>query len=58
MSKKAYKAISIIACVIAVIGLLSYMGGIHTVNWGAFVFPAVISVGAFLMYKKKQNDPD
>ena len=58
MSKKAYKAISIIAGVIAVIGLLSWIGGIHAVNLGAFVFPAVISVGAFLMYKKKQNDPD
>ena len=38
MSKKAYKAISIIAGVIAVIGLLSYMGGIHTVNWGPLFF--------------------
>ena len=37
MSKKAYKAISIIAGVIAVIGLLSWIGGIHAVNLGAFL---------------------
>ena len=38
MSKKAYKAISIIAGVIAVIGLLSWIGGIHAVNLGGLCF--------------------
>lgn len=51
--KKTYKAVAIIALAIAVIGLVSYIGGIRPVNIGAFVFPLCVS-GVFLwLYKKK-----
>lgn len=51
MNKKTCKIISIIFCVIAVIGLVSFVGGIRSVNLGAFIFPAIISAGAFWAYK-------
>ena len=53
MSKNTYKTISIIACAITVIGLISFAGGIHAVNIGVFIFPALISIGAFFAYKQK-----
>ena len=52
MNKKTYKIISIVATVIAVIGLLSFVGDIRPVNIGAFVFPAVIALLAFWRYRK------
>lgn len=52
MNKKTYKIISIVATVIAVIGLLSFVGGIRPVNIGAFLFPAIIALWAFLKYRK------
>ena len=53
MRKKTYQTISVIAGVIAVIGLFSLIGGIHPVNVGIFLFPAVISVVAGIAYKRK-----
>lgn len=53
MKKGALKTVAIIAGAVAVIGLLSFIGDIRTVNLGAFVFPVMIAIGAFIAYKKK-----
>ena len=52
MNKKTYKIIGIVATVIAVIGLISFVGGIRPVNIGAFIFPEIIALWAFCKYKK------
>ncbi len=52
VNKKTYKTITIVATVIAVIGLISFVGGIRPVNIGAFVFPAVIALWSYGKYKK------
>ncbi len=53
MRKKTCFVIFIISAVVAVIGLLSFLGGLKPVNIGAFLFPAVVSISMFCMYKKK-----
>lgn len=52
MNKKTYKIITIIAMIIAVIGLVSFFGGIRPVNIGIFVLPALIAVWSFYNYRK------
>ena len=52
MNKKTYKTITIIATVVAVIGLISFVGGIKPVNIGAFVFPVAIASWAFCKYRR------
>ena len=52
MNKKTYKIIVIVSTVIAVIGLISFVGGIHPVNIGAFIFPESIALWAFYKYRK------
>lgn len=52
MNKKTYKTIAIIALVVSIIGLVSFIGGIKPVNIGACVFPLLISVIFFWIYKK------
>lgn len=41
MNKKAYKTVAIIALVVSVIGLVSFIGGIKPANIGAFIFSIV-----------------
>ena len=41
MTKKTYKAIAIIALVVSIIGLVSFVGGIKPVNIGAVVFSVI-----------------
>ena len=53
MNKKTYKTIAIIALVVSIIGLVSLVGGIKSVNIGAFVFPLLVSGIFFWLYKKK-----
>lgn len=53
MNKKTYKTIAIIALVVSIIGLVSFVGGIKSVNIGAFVFPLLVSGIFFWLYKKK-----
>ena len=53
MNKKTYKTIAIIALVVSIIGLVSFVGGIKPVNIGAFVFPLLVSGIFFWLYKKK-----
>ena len=53
MNKKTYKTITIIATVVAAIGLISFVGGVKPVNIGAFAFPAAIALWAFYKYKKR-----
>ena len=53
MNKKTYKTIAIIALVVSIIGLVSFVVGIKTVNIGAFVFPLLVSGTFFWLYKKK-----
>lgn len=54
MKQKTYKTASIIAAIISVIGLISFVGGVRAVNIGAFVFPALIAVSPFYLYKKAE----
>ena len=53
MTKKTYLVISVIAAIAAVIGLVSFIGGIRPVNIGAFVFPLLFAVVMYRQYKKK-----
>ena len=51
--KKSYKTTAIIALVVTIIGLVSFVGGIKPVNIGAFIFPLLVSCGFFWLYKKR-----
>ena len=53
MNKKTYKTIAIIALVVSIIGLVSFVGGIKPVNIGAIDFPLLDSGIFFWLYKKK-----
>lgn len=53
VNKKTYKTFAIIALVVSIIGLVSFIGGIKPVNIGAFVFPLLVSGIFFWLYKKK-----
>ena len=53
MSKETYKTVSIIAGIVAVIGLVSLLGGIRAVNLGAVIIPALISAGSYAAWRKK-----
>ena len=53
MLRNTYKIIAIISAIIALIGLVSFVGGIKTVNIGAFVFPVLISGIFCWLYKRK-----
>ena len=53
MNKKTYKTIAIIALVVSIIGLVSFVGGIKPVNIGAFVFPLLVSGIFFLALQKE-----
>lgn len=52
MTKKTYKILTIICLIIALIGLVSFVGGIKPVNIGAFVFPLILAIVTFILYKK------
>lgn len=43
MNRELCRTIAIIALVVAVIGLLAFVGGVRPVNIGAFVFPLLVS---------------
>ena len=53
MNKKTYKTIAIIALVVSIIGLVSFVGGIKPVNIGAFVFPLLVSGFCLLALQKE-----
>ena len=53
MNKKTYKTIAIIALVVSIIGLVSFIGDIKPVNIGAFVFLLLVSSVFYWLYKKK-----
>ena len=55
MSKKNHKILAIICFVISLIGLASFVGGIKPVNIGAFVFPLILAMVTFILYKKKKS---
>ena len=52
MGKKTYTVISIIAGMVSLFGLLSFIEGTRPVNIGAFIFPMLISLGTFIASKK------
>ena len=54
MTRTAYKVLAIIFAVIAVIGLISFIGGVRAVNIGAFVFPLILAIVSFVLYRRKQ----
>ena len=53
MNKGTYRTIAISALVIAMLGLVSFVGGIRPVNIGVLVFPLMVSGVFFWLYKKK-----
>ena len=52
MRKNTFRIIAIVALIVAILGLLSYVGGMRPVNLGAFIFPMIISGVFFWLYKK------
>ena len=44
-----------IACMMSLLGMASFLGGIKPVNIGAFVFPLLLAAAAFILYKKKEK---
>ena len=52
MNNKTYKIIAVIALAVSIIGLVSFVGSIKSVNIGAFVFPLLVSAIFFRLYKK------
>ncbi len=55
MSAKTYKIISIVAAVVAVIGLISFVCGTRNVNVGSFIFPAIIAMWTFSRYWRERK---
>lgn len=53
MSKKTYKILTMVFAIIALIGLVSFLGGVRAVNIGAFVFPLALAILSFILYKKR-----
>ena len=53
MSKKTCQTIAIIALVVSIIGLVSFVGRMRPVNIGAFLFPLIVSISFFRRSKKK-----
>ena len=53
---KAYKIFAIIFSVIALIGLIRFVGKMTPVNAGCFIFPAIVAIlFAFVYLKKKKQ---
>lgn len=52
MRKNTFRIIAIVALIVAIFGLLSYVGSMRPVNLGAFIFPMIISGVFFWLYKK------
>ena len=50
MTKKFWLVLAIAAAVISLLGLAAYFGGIRRVNPGAFFFPTVVALWAYLKY--------
>ena len=55
MSKKTYRILAIVWTLIAVIGLLAYVGGIRRVNIGAFVFPLSLAITFWSRSRRKDE---
>lgn len=55
MNRNVYKTIAIVALIVAVIGLVSCLGGLRSVNLGAFVFPLLVSGVFFYLYKRNKS---
>lgn len=55
MRAKIYRVIMYIALLIAVLGFISFIGGIRAVNIGAFVFPALVAIWAFYNNRKSNK---
>ena len=53
MNRDTCKIIAISAMAAALIGLASFAGRTRGVNLGAFIFPLLISVIFFFLYKRK-----
>lgn len=53
MNQKTCKTIAIIALAVSVIGFVSFVGGFRPVNIGVFVFPLLVSIVFFWIYKKE-----
>lgn len=53
---KAYKVFAIIFSVIALIGLIRFVGKMTPVNAGGFIFPAIVAIlFAFVYLRKKKQ---
>lgn len=52
MAQKIYRILAIAALILAILGAVSFGGGIRPVNIDAFLFPLLISGIFFLLYRK------
>lgn len=53
MNRNIYKVLAIVLAIVAVIGLVSFFGGIRAVNAGAFICPAALAIVFWALYKRK-----
>ena len=53
MHLRTYKILAIITMGTPAIGLVTFLGGMRSVNIGAFVFPLLLSTFFFPQHKKK-----
>ena len=52
---KAYKIFAIVFAVIALVGLIRFVGKTTLVNAGVFIFPAIVAVLFTFIYLRKKN---
>ena len=52
---KAYKVFAIVFAVIALVGLIRFVGKVTPVNAGIFIFPTIVAVLFAFIYLRKKN---
>ena len=52
---KVIKILAICFTIIAVIGLISFIAGTRNVNFGAFVFPAILALAMMGVYVRNSK---
>lgn len=52
---KTLKILAIVFAVIALIGLIRFVGRMSIVNAGVFIFPAIISIAFTFVYIRKRK---
>lgn len=52
---KSYLFLSIFCLILALLGLLSFFGGMRSVNAGVFVFPLLLTLLFWYLYRKNNR---